>query len=345
MAETNFMRTVINGGYDKHDVYNRLETLNKRIAELESMLSETKMQLDAYTGGSDIAAAYDAAMSEERTKLAEAQAKNENYMVMVADYEEQLKNKENEIQTLQLTATKLSEGLADANAQINAMKSGDEAVALSSVFIEAQKTSTNLKTAAQKEADSIKEDAQSLAVDIVNEANDEAARIIYEAEKNAAIKTTEAQNSIEQMNVATDNMRVTMLEDITKFSAELAGIKNIIDSFTENGTAALVNATEMLESTENTLKAGGVPQFRQPKTFTPELPKEPKPTVKHEAKSAVNQEADKKKNDALASLKERANAIGSGQNNTAGQPANKGKGGGVNLAELKKRADALKNKK
>lgn len=335
MAETRFMKTVTYGGYSKEDVIKQFASLNLRISELKNQLTETKMQLEAYKSGSDIEAAYETAIAEERAKLSEVQAQNETYEAMLGSYEDEIKNKDGEIKALQDAAAELSESLANANAKISALQSGDDAMALSSVFIEAQKSANNLKTAAKAEADKIKEEAVNLAEDIVIEANNEAAQIVYEAEKNAAITTTEAQNNVEQMNVATNNMKAAMLEDIDGLNNEIANIKNVLEAFSKNGMAELEKAVSLLEGTESTLKSGGVPKFQQAKTFSPKLPNEPKltPTPQRNSKSA---QPEKKKNSGLDQLQQMANSIGGGGGS---------KKGGINLDGLQKQAEALGGKK
>lgn len=340
MAETSFMKTVTYGGYNKEDVIKQFASLNLRISELKNQLTEAKMQLEAYKNGSDIEAAYEAAIAQERSKLSEAQAQNETYEAMITSYEAENKSKDAEIKALQEAAAELSGSLADTNAKLSALQSGDDAMALSSVFIEAQKSANNLKAAAQAEADKIKEEAMNLAEDIVIEANNEAAQIVYEAEKNAAITTTEAQNNVEQMNVATNNMKAAMLEDIAGLNNEIANIRSVLEAFSRNGMADLERAVDLLGGTESTLKSGGVPKFQQAKTYSPKLPQEPKITPTPQRNNQKPAQQEKKKNSGLDQLQKMADSIGGGNNSSGGK-----KGGGIDLSALQKQADSLGGKK
>ena len=344
MAETKFMKTVTYGGYDKDDVLKQFAAYNLRISELKNQLEESRAQLNVYKSGGSEAEAYEAAMAADRAKLSEAVAQNETFEGMLRSYEDQISAKDDEIKTLHSAAAELSASLADANAKITAMQGGDEAMALSNIFLEAQKTGNNLKATAKAEADKVKDEAMALAEDIVRDANNEAAKIVYEAEKNAAIATANAQNDVEQMNVATNNMRAAMLENIEGLTAEVANIKAVLDEFSRNGLNDLVKAQELITGTENTLKSGGVPKFQQAKTYSPKLPQEPKyiqPQQKNQNKPQQPQQQqqgqpEKKKNSGLENLQKMANSIG-GDNGT--------KKGGIDLSALQKQADSMGGKK
>ena len=338
MAETRFMKTVTYGGYNKEDVIKQFTSLNLRISELKNQLTETKMQLEAYKNGTPVESAYEEALQQERAKLSEAQAQNETYEAMIAGYENEIKDKDNEIKALQQAAAEVSTSLADANARINAMQTGDDATALSAVFIEAQKSANSLKAAAKAEADKIKDDAMALAEDIVIDANNEASRIVYEAEKNAAVTTAEAQNNVEQMNVATNNMKAALVEHIDQFHNEIANIKSVLENFSKSGLDEIVKAEDLLKSTDNTLKSGGVPKFQQAKNFSPKLPPEPKATPKPQRSEPVQEKQpapEKKKNNGLDQLQKMADSIG----------GNNKKSGGIDLSALQKQADSIGSKK
>lgn len=339
MAETKFMKIVTYGGYDKDDVMKQFASYNLRISELKNQLDEAKAQLNVYKSGGDAEAAYEAAMAQDRAKLSEAMAQNETVDSMLKSYEDQIQAKDAEIKSLHEAAAELSASLSDANAKINAMQSGDEAMALSNIFLEAQKTGNNLKSAARAEADKVKEDAMALAEDIVREANNEAAKIVYEAEKNAAVATANAQNDVEQMSVATNNMRAAMLENIEGLTAEVANIKAVLDEFSKTGLDDLIKAQDLIKGTENTLKSGGVPKFQQAKTFSPKLPQEPKYTPPQQKNAnKPPQQPEKKKNGGLDALQKMANSIGGGDNNN-------NKKNGLDLSALQKQANSLEGKK
>ena len=349
MAESRFMRTVTYGGYSKEDVVKQFASLNLRISELKNQLNETKMQLEAYKNGTSVDAALEAALEQERAKLSESQAQNETYEALISGYENQIKDKDNEIKALQQAAAEVSSSLADANAQIAAMQSGDDAAALSTVFIEAQKSANSLKSIAKTEADKIKDDAVALAEGIVNDANNEAAQIVYEAEKNAAIATADAQNNVEQMNVATNNMKAALVEHIDQFSAEISNIRSVLENFSKTGLDELAKAEELLKGTDNTLKSGGVPKFQQAKNYSPKLPPEPpKPAQKAPEKQP---QPEKKKGNGLDQLQKMADSIGgkktggidlSALQKQADSLGKKPIKGGIDLSALQKQADALK---
>ncbi len=340
MADTRFMKTVTYGGYNKEDVIKQFASLNLRINELKNQLTEAKLQLDAYKSGSDIEAAYEAAITQERTQLSELQAQNETYEAMISAYEAEAAEKDAQIKSLMESNATISSGLADANAKITAMQSGDDATTLSTVFIEAQKSANSLKSAAQMEADKIKADAKSLAEDIVIEANNKAAQIVYEAEKKEAMINAEVQNNEEILKVSKNNFRATMLDDMKILNTEIANIRAVLDTFARTGMTYLDKTIDLLKGTENTLMEGGVPEFRQPQSYSPKLPAEPKlqqPVQKNN--KPAQQEQPKKKSGALDNLQKMAEGLDGG---------NKGGGakkGGIDLAALQKQAESMSSNK
>ena len=181
----------------------------------------------------------------------------------------------------------------------------DEAMALSNVFIEAQKSSSMLEGTAKSKAAEIEFQTKKLAENIVAEANVEAEQIIFEAERTAAEKIAEAQSKAEQMEVASNNLRASLLDNVNSLKRHMGLVRDSLEGFRKDGISRLIEADECLNKTEATLKEGGVPVFRQPEGFEPEIPERPMLL----SEKIKNEDDKRKQQEELDKLKQMAESI------------------------------------
>lgn len=363
MAETRsrFIKTVTFGGYDRTDVDKRLEFLYTQVYDLKNELRESKLTLDKLRKGTDGEKAHEYALAVERAKLTELQVKNEASTERIKRAEEENRAKDKEIAALREELKKVRADLENANSELSAMRAGGDAAALGAVFVEAQKSRDMLLETAETQAQKLKTDSEKLAENIIADADNKAALIIHDAEKRAAEINAEALTKSEQMKVASNNMRATMLEDIGKIGNQIGMLKKAVEDFEQEGLRMIEASEKMIGDTEEELKKGGVPVFTAPGEIKPEYPEEPElkpvdfsapeeaaPAEKEKKNSGLDKlqamaEAiggEKKKSGVnLADLAKQAEALdGSGKKN---EPKDNKKSGGVNLADLAKQAQAL----
>jgi cell division septum initiation protein DivIVA len=281
------------------------------------------------------------------------QVQNETLTTKLKATEEENKNYEHQVKELSGSVAELKEKLKAAEDKIAGLQSGGEAAALSQVFIEAQKSADMLINNAKAEAEKLGNDAKTAAEATIADANDEAAQIIFEAEREAAVKIAESKNNAEAMNVSTNNLKALMLDDVTKLGAEMTQLRTLFQKFMETGLNDISDAEERLFDVSNTLRDGGVPVFKAPEYFEPEVPEQPK----REALIAREEAEDRqKKQDGLDKLKQMAEAIGGKKEKNEAAPAEQKqeakpekqeekKGGKIDLAALAAQANALGGKK
>lgn len=333
MAETRFIKTVTFGGYDKTDVDKRLDYLYTQVYELKNELREAKLALEKYKKGTEEEKTHEHVLSVERAKLTEVQVKNETMSDKLKAAEEDNKLKDKELEELKKSSAEMKAALDDASSELAALKSGSDAAALSVVFIEAQKSRSMLLDSAKKEAADLEADSKKLAENMIIDADNKAAKIIYDAEKQAAEITADALNKAEEMKSASGNMKASLLEDIGKIGAEVAKLKAVFDEFENSGHKMIAESEALLSSVENELNRDGVPVFKIPEHYEPELPKLPeyKPTDFSRASDAA---AAKKSSD-LDKLQAMADSIGGGGS------GKKEESGSVDLDALAKQAEAI----
>lgn len=354
MAEPRFIKTVTFGGYEKEAVIRRIEFLNEQVHDLRNELRETKLQLEAYRKGTEPEKALESVLSEERAKLTQVQVQNNTLNLKLKATDDENNNLQEEIKKLKTEMGELQDKLKNTESKCAALMAQDEAMALSNVFIEAQKSSSMLEGTAKSKAAEIEFKTKKLAENIVAEANVEAEQIIFEAERTAAEKIAEAKNQAEQMNVASNNLRASVLENINTLKRHMGLVRDSLEGFRRDGLSRLIEADECLNKTEATLKEGGVPVFKQPATFEPEIPERPA-LLSDKIKS---EDEKRKQQEELDKLKQMAESIGAKKdeeqkdtaepeqkNNTDKAGSGEKKGGKIDLAALAAKANSIgKNK-
>ena len=203
MAEPRFIKTVTFGGYEKEAVVRRIEYLNEQVHDLRNELRETKLQMEAYKKGTEPEKALESVLSEERAKLTQVQVQNNTLSLKLKATDDENNSLKEDIKKLKDDMSELQDKLKAAESKCAALMAQDEAMALSNVFIEAQKSSSMLEGTAKSKAAEIEFQTKKLAENIVAEANVEAEQIIFEAERTAAEKIAEAKSKAEQMEICT----------------------------------------------------------------------------------------------------------------------------------------------
>ena len=349
MAETRFVKVVAFGGYDRADVIKKLEFLNSQIFSLKNELRETKLLMEEYKKGTDEEKAHETVMAGERAKLTSLQVQNETLSNKNKTLEEENQNLNKEIEALRNSVSNLNEKLAESSTKLEAIKAGDDAVALGAIFIKAQESATDLTNNAKKKAQDIENKSRQVAEEVIEEANDTAKRIIYEAEKNAAEIKADSINKAEEMKVSSNNMRVKMLDEVKVLKGEVEKIVGVFEQFKEVGLEKAQQSINLLNNTENKLTSGGVPVFKNPVTVEPELPEPPAARKLKQSKEAgeklakLQQMADsaagkKKKN--LADIARQAESLGGNKNEKSSDDKKSGKKK-IDLADLAKKAGSL----
>ncbi|MCH5192942.1 MAG: hypothetical protein J1F11_03205 [Oscillospiraceae bacterium] len=354
MAEntSRFIKSVIFGGYDRTDTDKHIESLYLQIFELEGELRESKQMLERLREGTEEEKAHEAVLAAERAKLSEAQAESAASAEKVKKLEEDNKLIEQELASLHEENEKLKASYDEVNSELTALKAGDEAAVLGAVFIEAQKSKEMLIKAAQDQAARIKTDSEKLAENILADADNKAAKVIYDAEKRAAEISADALSKSEQMKAASQNLKASMLQEVSDISSQINALKAAVDSFESEGRRLIEESEKILNDTESDLKKGGVPVFTVPADIKPRLPESPelKP-VDFNVGEANKRSKELDKLKAMAAALDGEKGSQEDDKKEVGSPADApkdgqggGKKGGVNLAELEelaKQAEAL----
>ncbi|MCR5166673.1 MAG: DivIVA domain-containing protein [Oscillospiraceae bacterium] len=272
MAESRFIKTVINGGYDRTEVNKKMEYLYNEVYDLRNQQRENKLLLEDYKKGTPEEKAFENVLNTEKAKLTEMQVKNEAANTKIKTLTDENKQLSDDIAQLRKEIEDLTAQLGEANDKIKALEAGSDPMAISQVFVEAQKSSNLLKASAQAEADKIKKDSDELAESIITDANNTASKIIYDAEKTAAVTIADAQNKSNEMDAASNNLKAAALSEVNDLLERLLNLKSAVDDFNTKGVPALSSSEKLLKDTKKTLESGGVPVFKEPKKVEPDLP-------------------------------------------------------------------------
>lgn len=307
MAETRFIRTVAFGGYDKSDVDKRLEAMYSKVHDLKNELTETKAVLKKYEEGSDAAKSYESVLAVERAKITQLQVKNDNLSEKIKTVRDSIKIKEDENTCLREKNAALEAEIEDLKLSLMTIQVGEDAAALGTVFVEAQKSKEMVLKSAQNEADNIKAMSEKSAEDTIADANNKAKEIIYEAEKKAAEITADAHNNSEEMKTASNNLKAVLASDIFKISEYFSKLKDVLHDFEANSSAAIEQSQELLKDAEKEVNKDGIPVFRLPERIEPAYPEKPDIKPVFESEQEVKE---KKRNTELDKLQAMAEAIG-----------------------------------
>lgn len=347
MAETRFLKTVVFGGYDRTDVIRRLEILNNQIFDLKNELRETKLLMGEYKKGTDEEKAFETVLAGEKAKLTNVQVQNETLSAKIKVLEQENQELSDKVENLTASVGDLTKCLTEANGKLDAISLNDSTKVLTDVFVKAQKSACDITDGARKEADKLEKESKDTAQEIIDEANNTAAQIIYEAEKTAAEKDAETQNKVEEMTVASGNLKAVMYEEVKALQEEFSRIHKAFDEFEQSSASRIDESEKVLAKTERLLAGDEIPTYKNPKLVEADIPEPPAPkkTQKNEEANAKLEKLQKmadaaasgKKVQSLDALAKQAAALGGGASAKADKPEKKK----VDLNDLAKQAEAL----
>ena len=334
MAETEFIKAAAFGGYDKTDVDKRLDSLYSLAYEMKNELRETKLLLEKYQEDSEEEEIFKSVLELERAQITQLQVRNENLSEKIKFFREEARIKDDENISLHEIIKKLQNELSDSKLKIITLESQNITEIQGLAFTEVQKSKDLILNTAKKEAQKTEDNSNRFAEDFIIDANNKASKLIYEAERRAAEIIADARNNAEQIRVSSNNLKVSMLDDINKISGEVSKIKSFVNAFSQNSMEMISESELFLQSVEYELKSDGVPIFETPEVFEPEYPEKPiyqqiKPV---NAEEPIKQPENKKKNSELDRLQAMAAAIDGGKIE---------KKSSINLDDLAKQAAAL----
>lgn len=240
MAETNFIKTVAFGGYDKAETEKLFEAMNQRICDLQNEMIQNKLLLNNYKSDSDEVKNFEAVLSAERSKLSQLQVQNETLTAKNRDLSSEMRDKELKIKELKASVADLKKKLSYI---ADATDSDSSAVAMSKAFLEAQRSSDEMLDRARDEAEVLRKNAVRLAESIIDEANEKAERIISEAKRNTLPGTVFVQdgNSI-------------LSENFGKLGSQLGLLKKLISDFESSGMEYITQCEDIISDTAESMK-------------------------------------------------------------------------------------------
>lgn len=199
MNDSNFMRTVTFGGFDKADVLEQLEAMNTQNNSLKNELRDTKYLLNALKSGSNVEKAAETALEVNREILTKFQTTNKSLSDKLNIAIEENAASQQKIADMQKEIDDLNYQLKKANDMISALQADSKAAAFGTVFNEVQKASDMLIEDAKAQSAQIISDAEKAAKETVAGANTLAAKIINEAEMNASQTVSDAEKRADEI--------------------------------------------------------------------------------------------------------------------------------------------------
>lgn len=292
MDGTGFLKTVSFGGFDKKDVLAYVDKLNTQIYTLENELNEAKKLADASGADGDTKAKYEELLKADRAKIAELQTGMDSAKNQIQVAQDEVKEKDKEIEELKARLATMEDELVEAkNKAAAASTAENNAMDLSNVFMEAQRSANSIVTSAKENARKMDEDAKKLANQVVDDANSKASTIVKNADEKALRIVTEAESRSAELTTANENMKAVVLADVEELQEAINSVKSILDEFTKSGLAKVFQTSQLLADTEKTLKKNGVPQFTAPKSAQVRLPAAPAAQPRQVAQPAQPRQA------------------------------------------------------
>lgn len=355
MSETTFLKTVLFGGYDRTEVEQEIERLNTELFRLQNELSDHhKLIAELQHGGSETNA-LQRIIEEQRTALAQIQAQQELYSEKIRSFETECSEKDKEIEKLKKKITSLKDHLHEKEMKVAAYEADEDNKPARAAIAQVEEKAHNILHAAQKESAQLEENSRKLSENLIADANNTARKIVYEANVESAKLLADAQNLSSETEVASGNLRAFLLSDIERLTVQMQAIQQNFEQFRKQSTQSIGDAVQLLSSTDQILKSGGIPVFRTPHTVQPKLPSAPQYTeVSHSyPETESDSQPQEQKNAELERLQQMANAIAgsvSSKEKDQPKPAKNttipdGKQGVPDLAALAAQADAIVNGK
>ncbi len=262
MDGTGFLKTVRVGGFDKKDVLAYVDELNSKIYALEAELDEKKALLENSDGGGQSNEKYEELLAADKSKITELQTSNESLKHQMQTMEDELAEKDKELEECKAQITELEQQLQEAknSAAASAGNAGENsALDLSNVFIEAQKTANTIVTQAKENARKMDEDAKKLANQVVDDANGKASTIVKNADEKASKILSDAEDRSSEMRAASDRIRQEVEEEIAEIDENVTKLKEVLEMFSGESLARLKDAKDQIDSAQIALKKGRAP--------------------------------------------------------------------------------------
>ncbi|MBP1560783.1 MAG: hypothetical protein J6C96_06015 [Oscillospiraceae bacterium] len=287
MDGTGFLKTVSFGGFDKKDVLAYVDELNTKIYTLEAELDEKKALLESAGGTGDNSEKYEELLAADKAKLTELQTSNDSLKLQMKTMEDELESKNKEIEALKAQNAELEEQLQDAKNKAASGGGENNALDLSNVFIEAQKTANTIVTQAKENARKMDEDAKKLANQVVDDANGKASTIVKNADEKASKILSDAEDKSSEMRAAADKIRKEITAEIAEIDENVVKLKEVLEMFSGESLAKLDDAKAQLDSAQSALSKGRVPGGSAPAAAKPAPAPAPAPAPKAEEKPAA----------------------------------------------------------
>ena len=256
---TGFLKTVSFGGFDKKDVLAYVDELNTKIYTLEAELDEKKALLESAGGSGVDSEKYEELLAADKAKITELQTNNDSLKLQMKTMEDDLANKDKEIEALKAQNAELEEQLQEAKNKAASGGGDSSAMDLSNVFIEAQKTANTIVTQAKENAHKMDEDAKKLANQVIDDANGKASTIVKNADEKASKILSDAEDKSSEMRAAADKIRKQVEEEIAEIDENVIKLKEVLEMFSSESLSRLDEAKAQLDNAQNVMKKGGTP--------------------------------------------------------------------------------------
>ncbi len=299
MEGTGFLKTVRVGGFDKKDVLAYVDELNTKIYTLEAELEEKKALLEGSEGGGSVDnGKYEELLAADKAKISELQTSNDSLKLQMKSLEDDLAQKDSEIEALKAQNAELEDQLQEAKNKAASATTGESsAMDLSNVFLEAQKTANTIVTQAKENARKMDEDAKKLANQVVDDANGKASTIVKTADERASKILSDAEDRSSEMRAEADRIRQKVTAEIAEIDENVIKLKEVLEMFSSESILKLDEAKSTIDSAQAALKKGGAVRPSIPKpvlmsahkteeTSEPQPEPQEEPAAKQPAKPA-----------------------------------------------------------
>ena len=325
MNDSNFIRTVTFGGFDKTDVLKQIEALNAQNNSLKNELRDTKYLLNALKSGSNVEKAAETALEVNREILTKFQTNNKTLSDKLNLSIEENAASQQKIADMQKEIDDLSYQLKKANDMIAALQADSKAAAFGNVFNEVQKASELLIEDAKAQHAQIIDEAEKAAKETISGANTLASKIITEAEANASQTIVDAEKRAEEITQTSYIARSALAKNADILTKSIEALKAAIsesDRLVSNMSSALSSEEVIAAAVEAAEKRISEESYTDNSASEEEI--QNTSTEDTVSESASNDEPSAKNEDAKSS-----------------QPKKKGK---IDLAALAAQANAINKK-
>lgn len=271
MDGTGFLKTVSFGGFDKKDVLNYVDELNTKIYTLQEELEQKNNLLEQSDSGAEVNEKYEKLLAEDKKKIADLQTSNDSLKNQMKTLQDESAEKDKEIADLKNKNAQLENELIDAKNKAAAASSVDaNAMDLTNVFMEAQKTANTIVTQAKANSKKMDEDAKRLANQVVDDANSKAStivksadekanKLIIDAEARSSAIIADAEDRSAEMKAAAAEMKAMILAEVSEMGNRVKNIRDAIENLHGDSTQRLDATHKTIEDSMEFFKNGQIP--------------------------------------------------------------------------------------